>query len=59
MRTTHQLLILGATCLALVGCQSPGSQVATDPMISVNTLVEAPDDYAVSRLGTAENPDPP
>lgn len=59
MRTTHQLLILGVACLALIDCQSPGSRVATDPMLSVNTLIEAPDDYAASRVGTAEYPVPP
>jgi len=41
-----------------IGCQSPGSPTDTDPMVAVNTLIEAPDDYAARRVGTDAYPIP-
>jgi len=41
------------------GCQSPGSPTDSDPMLAVNTLIEAPDDYAARRVGTDAYPIPP
>jgi N-acetylmuramoyl-L-alanine amidase len=43
--------------VSLAGCQEPREPV--DPMIAVGTIIEAPDDYAVQRIGTDEWPIPP
>lgn len=58
---THRLhlLILAAVGFASFGCQSPNSYVAIDPMVCVDTLIDAPDDYAARRIGTEQYPVPP
>lgn len=48
-----------AASLASMGCRAGGSTVEIDPMVSVNTLISAPDDYATSRVGSAAYPIPP
>lgn len=52
------LLFVALLCYA-GGCQSPKSAVEGDPMLSVNTLIDAPDDYAARRVGTDAYPVPP
>lgn len=47
------LLIAGVWAFA--GCKAPAP---IDPMVSVNTLLAAPEDYAVRRIGTTEYPLP-
>jgi N-acetylmuramoyl-L-alanine amidase len=45
----------------LIGCATPGPHAVApsdDPMLSVNTLHPAPDDFAESRIGSAEFPIP-
>lgn len=59
MNTIYRLLILGAAGLPVIGCQSPNPHTAMDPMVSVNTLIAAPDDYAASRVGSTDYPVPP
>jgi len=51
------LLFVALLCFA-GGCQSPNSSVEGDPMLSVNTLIDAPDDYAARRVGTDAYPIP-
>ncbi len=59
MRSSHRLLILAAFGFSVIGCRSPGTHTAIDPMVSVNTLIAAPDDYARSRVGSAGFAVPP
>lgn len=59
MRAVHRLVILVAFGLLVMGCRSPDPHSAIDPMVGINTLIEAPDDYATSRVGSTEYPVPP
>lgn len=58
-------LIASAALLGAIGCKGPqptsqpASAPGVDPMLSINTLHPAPDDYARSRVGTPEYPIPP
>ncbi len=52
------LLFVALPCLA-TGCHTPSSSIDGDPMLSVNTLIDAPDDYAARRVGTDAYPIPP
>ncbi|MBN2446876.1 MAG: N-acetylmuramoyl-L-alanine amidase [Phycisphaerae bacterium] len=67
MRLTISALLLLAMSWSM-GCQSPQpgptdtqAPVAepNDPMVSVNTLLPAPDDFAAQLIGTPEYPIPP
>ncbi|MCA9254762.1 MAG: N-acetylmuramoyl-L-alanine amidase [Phycisphaerales bacterium] len=51
-------LVLFSAALVMIGCRAPGARIAIDPMIAVNTLIEAPDDYAASRVGSEAYPVP-
>jgi N-acetylmuramoyl-L-alanine amidase len=62
MRTCLALVL--SVLLACLGCRSPeprgGVEAAeVDPMLSVNTLIEAPEDFAVQRIGSLDYPIPP
>jgi len=47
-------------CLAWApGCKAPEPRAAVDPMLSVNTLIEAPPDFAARRVGSPRYPIPP
>lgn len=60
--------LVGLTIMALLGgCRAsqpaapaaPASQPAIDPMIAVNTLIDAPPDFVAQRLASGDYPIPP
>jgi N-acetylmuramoyl-L-alanine amidase len=59
MHVFGRLLIatLAATLLAPAGCKAP-ARPPVDPLLAVNTLVAAPPDFAVRRVGSAAYPLP-
>ena len=68
LRPITFLLILGAT-FTMCGCTSAPKEEACmpqkpvepspDPMLSIDTLLPAPPDFAISRIGSEEYPIPP
>lgn len=59
MRMTLQIgCLVAASCLH-TGCQSSQRRTPIDPMVAVNTLIDAPDDYATSRIERGDYPIPP
>ncbi len=61
MRTACATALV-ATLLSLGACRAPQpapAEPGPDPMIAVNTLIDAPPDYALQRIDTPEYPVPP
>lgn len=56
-------LVATAVLIVVTGCTRPDraatADATIDPMVSVNTLLPAPEEYARLRIGTAEAPIPP
>ena len=65
MRHVGWLVVLVGLVLAYQGCKAPQprpaepEKPAVDPMTAVNTLIDAPDDFATQRIGSSEFPIPP
>ena len=54
------LIAIGALTAAVsMSCRAAGPVSNIDPMVSVNTLIDAPEDYARRRVGSGDFPIPP